>query len=225
MDKIIFGIPSRRVVHRVTLTYAALIIQEAPIEKGKAFKMQLSDPAIRLMNINLDVKSSVAVASLGENVFLIPVTPEVKEKVPEKDVCMVYADGSLSNKRLYMYLSKLFSLDTGIKNTFTIERATVNSGVPGVEPVIMFKLARASTHDRGQTSQEATLADLGVSGASEAPEASIPASAETDAPPDVMEDPTDELGTEPPIRRERRPTRSPQSTDTSSSLPPNEVEF
>lgn len=153
MDKIIFGIPSRRVVHRVTLSYAALIIQELPIEKGKAFKMQLSDPAIELMSINLDSKSSIAVASLGKNVFLIPVTAGVKDRIPEKDICMVYADGSLSNKRLYMYLSKLFSLNTSIKNTFTVERATVNSGIPGVEPVIMFKLTPASMHDAGQESE------------------------------------------------------------------------
>lgn len=154
MDKITFGIPTKRVVHRVTLDYAAFIIQEAPVEKGKAFKMQLSDPAIELMEINLDVKSSIAIASLGDNVFLLPVTDEVREKIPEKDICMVYADGSLSNKRLYMYISKLFNLDNSIKNTFIVERATINSGIPGVEPVIMFKLLRASSHDTGQVTQQ-----------------------------------------------------------------------
>ena len=153
MNEIIFGIPARRVAKKEALNYSAFIMQEAPVEKGKAFKMQFSDPAINTMGINIDEKPRVAVASLETNTYLVVVTDEVRDKIPDKDICTVYSDGSLSNKRLYIYLSKTFELNTSIKNTFVLERARVDSGVPGVEPIIMYKLIRQESLDQPQTSQ------------------------------------------------------------------------
>ena len=39
-----------------------------------------------------------------------------------------------------MYLAKVFDLNTKVKNTLTLEQVSVDSGVPGIVPVIMFKL-------------------------------------------------------------------------------------
>ena len=139
MDKIIFGIPTHRVARKETLEYAALILQEFP-EKGKGFKMQLSDPAVTLMAFEEGIKPQIAVATLGKDTYLTKVAVDMVEKIPKGDICAVYADSSLSNKRLYMYLAKIFDLNTKVKNTLTLEQVSVDSGVPGIAPVIMFKL-------------------------------------------------------------------------------------
>jgi len=140
MAKIIFGIPAKRMVNKASLNYAAFVLQPAPLEKGKAYKMQLSDPALDIMEINTDEKNSIAIASIDKDLFLIKVDDQLKETIPAKDVCMVYADGSLSNRRLFMHLIKLLELNSGVKNTFKLEKTNISSGVPGIADLQMFKL-------------------------------------------------------------------------------------
>lgn len=163
MEQIIFGIPAKRMPSKEILLYAAFVIQKAPSEKGKAFKMQLSDPAILLMGLNLDVKSSIAIASLGDRIFLVVVNDDNKELIPDKDICMVYSDGSVSSKRLYMYLTKLFKFDNTVKNTLLMERVMVNNDVPGLEPVIMYKLTATSLEASNETITEGSAVEEFIS--------------------------------------------------------------
>lgn len=152
MNNIIFGIPRRTVHRKETLSISAIVMQIAPTVKGQAFKMQFTDPAIDLMSLDVENKPGVIVATIGEEFFLVPVDAALREKVPAKDICMVYRDGSLSNKRLYNYLAKSFSVDITIKNTFSLERKLISSDTPDVDPVVMYKLVPVPGLDQGQTS-------------------------------------------------------------------------
>lgn len=132
---IAFGVPKKGITKKVDAYEGKtmLIMHEAPDEKGKTYKFELTKLALESLDLARESSQDEKVVSFSfqDDKIIIANTTSLKGQIEEASQYNISMEGMFSNKNCFEYIAKSLNLNTFTINEFNlITNEGLGVGIP-----------------------------------------------------------------------------------------------